>query len=69
MKNMNLNSTRVKSLRNGVISWLVIALVLSLVKDLSLVQAFAAPYTIALALSAALGSYIGFERKKNTGRA
>ena len=60
MKNMN---NFVKALINGVLSWLLVALVLNLVKDVNFVQALTAPYTVALAVSALVGSYIGFERK------
>ena len=60
MKNMN---NIVKALINGVLSWLLVALVLYLVKGVNFVQALTAPYTVALAITALVGSYIGFERK------
>ena len=66
MKNMN---NFVKALINGVLSWLLVALVLNLVKDVSFVQALTMPYTVALAASALAVSYIGFERKARKSRA
>jgi hypothetical protein len=65
MKNMN---NIVKALVNGVLSWLLVALVLSLVKDMSLVQAITAPYTVVLAVTAVVSSWIGFERKARASR-
>lgn len=56
-------NTFVKSMINAVVSWLVVALVLSLVRDMSFMQALTTPYTIALSISALVCSYIGFERK------
>jgi hypothetical protein len=56
----------IKSLLNGIISLLVLALLLGLVKDQGFVQALTAPYTIAVALVAIVGSYIGFARKAKT---
>ena len=53
----------IKSLLNGVISLLVLAVLLSLIKDMSFVQALTGPYTIAIAIAAMVGSYIGFARK------
>ena len=53
----------IKSLLNGVISLLVLAVLLSLIKDMSFVQALTVPYTIAVAIAAMVGSYIGFARK------
>jgi len=53
----------IKALLNGIVSWLVLTLLFVLIKDQSFVQALTAPYTIAAALSAAVGSYIGFMTK------
>ena len=52
-----------KALLNGAAGWLALAVFLSLTKDISFVQAFTAPHTIALSVAAGLGSYIGFMRK------
>ena len=57
------NNILIKSLLNGVISLLVLAVLLSLGKDMSFVQALTVPYTIAAAIAAMVGSYIGFARK------
>ena len=53
----------IKSLLNGVISLLVLAVLLILIKDMSFVQALTKFYTIAVAIAAMVGSYIGFARK------
>ena len=53
----------IKSLLNGVISLLVLAVLLSLIKGMSFVQALTVPYTIAVAIVAMVGSFIGFARK------
>ncbi len=65
MKNVN---NFVRALINGVLSWVLVALVLNLVKGVSFVQALTAPYTVALAVSALVASYIGFERKARMSR-
>ena len=56
-------NTLIKSLLNGVISLLVLAVLLSLIKGMSFVQALTVPYTIAAAIVAMVCSYIGFARK------
>lgn len=53
----------VKALINGIISLLVLAVLLSLVNGTGFTAALFAPHTIIVALSAAVGSYIGFARK------
>lgn len=53
----------VKSLLIGLATLLVLALMLSLMKGVAFAELLVAPYTIAFAVSAALGSYVGFERK------
>ena len=53
----------VKSLINGVVSWLLVALIVTLKKDVSFVQVLTEPYTIFLAVAAAFGSYAGYNRK------
>ena len=60
MKPMN---TLDKALITGIVSWLAIALILHLAKDMSFGQAFTALYTVVLAVTAVAGSYIGFRRK------
>ena len=60
MKPMN---TLDKALITGIVSWIAIALILHLVKGVDVVQAFTALYTVVLAVTAVVGSYIGFRRK------
>ena len=52
-----------KALINAVVTLLVLALVLSLMKGVAFAELLVAPFTIAFAVSAGLGSYVGFERK------
>ena len=52
-----------KTIMNGITSWLVIALIVSMVKDMTYAQAFAEPMTIVMALSSTVGGYIGFQRR------
>lgn len=53
----------VKALINGIISLLVLAVLLSLINGMGFMAALMAPYTILAAISAVVGSYIGFVRK------
>ena len=53
----------IKALINGVVSLLVLAVLLSLIKGAGFMEALMAPYTICIALAAAVCSYIGFMRK------
>ena len=53
----------IKSLLNGILTFVVVALVQYLVEGVALTQAIAAPYTIFLAISAIVGSFIGFSIK------
>ena len=52
----------IKSLLNGILAFILVALVLSL-KGMAIAQAIIAPYTIFLAISAIVGSFIGFTLK------
>ena len=51
-----------KSLLNGILTFVLVALVLSL-KGWAIAQAVASPYTIFLAVSAIAGSFVGFTVK------
>ena len=55
----------IKSLINGIVTWLVVALVLSRMNGLAFAEALVIPYTITAAITACLGSYIGFIGKAN----
>ena len=52
-----------KSLLQSIAGMLVLALLVSIVKDDSILEVLAAPYTIMLGVSAVIGSYIGYLRK------
>ena len=53
----------IKSLLNGILTFVVVALVQYLVKGVAITQAIVAPYTIFLTLSAIVGSFVGFSIK------
>ena len=55
----------IKPLINGVVSYFLVALVLTLIKGQPFGQALTAPYTIFLGVAALVGSVIGFWRKEN----
>ena len=54
----------IKSLGQGVIGWVLLALLLSFTKDMTFVQALVAPYTIMMSVAAVVGSYIGYMRRE-----
>lgn len=61
---MNNNvSIVIKSLFESVIGWVLLALILSQMKDITFIQALLAPYTIAMMASAFVGGCIGYRRK------
>ena len=60
MNNMN---NILKALIESVIGGLLLALLLTLMKDITFVQALTAPATIIAIVSAFMGSYVGFQRK------
>ena len=60
MNNMN---NIFKALIESVIGGLLLALLLTLMKDITFVQALTAPATIVAVVSAFIGSCIGFQRK------
>ena len=55
----------IKSLINGIVAWLVVALILSRMNGLAFAEALVIPYIITAAITAGLGSYIGFVGKAN----
>ena len=55
----------IKSLLNGVVAWLALALILSWMNGLRFVEALVTPYIITAAITAGLGSYIRFVGKAN----
>ena len=57
------NNIILKSLINGIITWLVVGLFLSLTKDTTFVEALITPYTLFAASACIGGSFIGFKRK------
>ncbi len=48
---------------NGVVSWLVLALLFTLVKGMAFTAALLTPYVFVLAIIAAVASYVGFVLK------
>lgn len=59
---MNKNNI-IKSLVNGILTFVLVALALHLVKGVAIAQAIVAPYTIFLTISAIVGSFVGFSIK------
>ena len=53
----------VKSLDQGIIGWILLALLLSVTKDMTFVQALVAPYTVMMSVAGIVGCYIGYMRK------
>ena len=53
----------IKSLLNGILTFVLVTLVLYLVKGVPFAQTIVAPYTIFLTISAVVGSFIGFSIK------
>lgn len=53
----------VKSLGQGVVGWVLLALLLSFTRDMTFVQALAAPHTIMMCVAAVIGCYVGYVRK------
>ena len=53
----------IKSLLNGILAFVLVALTQHLVKGVAFAQAIVAPYTIFLTLSAIVGSFVGFSIK------
>lgn len=56
----------IKSLLNGVVAWLALALILSWMNGLRFVEALVLPYIITAAVTACLASFIGFVGKANS---
>ena len=57
------NNIILKSLINGILTWLVLGLFLSLTKDTTFVEALITPYILFAASTCIGGSFIGFKRK------
>ena len=53
----------IKSLVNGILAFVLVALIQHLVKGVAVAQAVIAPYTIFLTISAIVGSFVGFNIK------
>ena len=53
----------IRSLVNGILAFVLVTLVQHLVKGVPVAQAVIAPYTIFLAVSAIVGSFVGFSIK------
>ena len=57
------NNIILKSLINGILTWLVLGLFLSLTKDTTFVETLITPYILFVASACIGGSFIGFKRK------
>ena len=65
MKTLNTNKILVKALANGILGWVVFALITCLKADISLGEAFVAPASIYAAVAAFIGCYIGYRIREN----
>lgn len=54
----------VKSVINGIITFLVVGLALSLIKGIAFVQVITMPYFLFIVSSVIVGSYIGFTKNE-----
>jgi hypothetical protein len=54
----------IKSILNGLITWFVVALAVSLIRDIAFLKVLIEPFIIVSAVTAAVGSYAGFLRKE-----
>ena len=54
----------IKALVTGVVVWLIVGLIASWRFDMTFIQGLLRPYSIFLAVAGAVGSFIGFMRKK-----
>ncbi len=54
----------IKSMINTVVTWLLFAMILSVINHVALGQSLVEIHTILLAIFAGLGSYVGFLRKE-----
>ena len=61
-KTMNKNML-IKVLINGIVTLLVLGMLLSIAKGVSITEAIMTPYVIFIASTAMASSYIGFKRK------
>ncbi len=70
MKALNTNNILVKALANGILGWVVFALITCLKNtNISLGEAFVAPASIYAAVAAFIGCYIGYRIRENRSRA
>ena len=57
------NNMIVRTVIEGMIGWVLLAVTVCVMKDMSFVQALFAPHTLAMATAGFLGGYIGLRRK------
>ena len=53
-----------KSAVNAVVTWLIFGMILSIINHAALAQSLLSIHTIILAITAGLGSYVGFLRRE-----
>ena len=54
-----------KALVNAILTWLLVALVVCLKRDLPFIDVLTTPYTIVVAIVAGVASYVGMYWRKN----
>ena len=65
MKTLHTDNILVKALANGILGWVVFALITCLKADIRLGEAFVAPASIYAAVAAFIGCYIGYRIREN----
>ena len=53
----------IRTVIEGLIGWVLLALVVTFAKDMTFAQAFIAPHTLVMASAGFIGGYIGLRRK------
>lgn len=56
----------VRTVIEGLIGWVLLALIMTFMKDMTFVQALIAPQTLVMACSGFIGGYIGLRRRAQT---
>ena len=53
----------IRTVIEGIIGWVLLALIVTFTKDITFVQAFFAPHTLVMASAGFIGGYIGLRRR------
>jgi len=53
----------IRTVIEGLIGWVLLALIITFAKDMTFLQALVAPHTLAMAFAGFIGAYIGLQKK------